>query len=201
MVFYRRAGGDWEPAEFGTTCTAVTVVTVPGTGDGAGGRKLVITANAGDSDACLIRPARAEDRAAAGGDGGAVPTLAFPVGGFPCLHARLRAGVVPKGGGKGRRPVSITSQPFRVSTKSCKPIHCKPRGDALQTSPSQQTVRLLRVTRLSDFSESPVFHCLVQSLVTRKEKTRLRHPCLVSTFRVCTGWSKACASGGRRRGA
>ena len=149
MVFYRRAGGDWEPAEFGTTCTAVTVVTVPGTGDGAGGRKLVITANAGDSDACLIRPARAEDRAAAGGDGGAVPTLAFPVGGFPCLHARLRAGVVPKGGGKGRRPVSMP--PFRVSL-----------SESAARAASQYIVnhvamhfRLLRVTRLSDFSESP----------------------------------------------
>ena len=67
MVFYRRADGSFEPAEFGTTCTAVTVVSIPA--PGAAGRKLVITANAGDSDACLVRtgPGRAEDRNGAGG--------------------------------------------------------------------------------------------------------------------------------------
>eukprot|EP00960_Hanusia_phi_P040006 754191-Hanusia_phi.AAC.10 len=51
--FYRRANGSWEHAEFGTTCTACVILNAAD--DLKPYRKVCLTGNVGDTDACLFR--------------------------------------------------------------------------------------------------------------------------------------------------
>jgi len=52
-TFYQRGNGSWVHADFGTTCTALAILNAPD--DERRNRKVVVTAHAGDSDACLMR--------------------------------------------------------------------------------------------------------------------------------------------------
>uniref|UniRef100_A0A7S4M1D3 PPM-type phosphatase domain-containing protein n=1 Tax=Guillardia theta TaxID=55529 RepID=A0A7S4M1D3_GUITH len=51
--FYRRANGSWEHGEFGTTCTACVILNAAD--EIRPYRKVCVTGNVGDTDACLFR--------------------------------------------------------------------------------------------------------------------------------------------------
>eukprot|EP00277_Geminigera_cryophila_P007327 CAMPEP_0179423578 /NCGR_PEP_ID=MMETSP0799-20121207/11094_1 /TAXON_ID=46947 /ORGANISM="Geminigera cryophila, Strain CCMP2564" /LENGTH=392 /DNA_ID=CAMNT_0021197901 /DNA_START=1 /DNA_END=1176 /DNA_ORIENTATION=+ len=53
MAFYQRGGGGYDHLDFGTTCTVCMVMKAPS--ENMPYRKVIVTANAGDSDVCLLR--------------------------------------------------------------------------------------------------------------------------------------------------
>jgi len=53
VAFYERGDGTWDHCDFGTTCTCVLVLNAGD--DEKPHRKVAVCANAGDSDACLLR--------------------------------------------------------------------------------------------------------------------------------------------------